>query len=311
MTDARELLTVYLKGFAMGAADAVPGVSGGTIALITGIYDRLVGAIAALDVAGARGLLRDVVGSRDPAARRSAIRRASVMDLPFLIVLGVGVVTAALTAANVIEWAVGAHAGPTYAFFFGLIVASVIVLRGELVLTSPAGWAVALVGFGLAYLVSGLSGGAIGSGPVVLFLSGVIGISAMVLPGISGSLILLTLGQYETIVGAVDALTAAAFALDPGLAVAPLTTLLVFATGALVGILSFARIVAWALTHHRVQTMTFLVALMVGALRAPGDRVLAATPEWTPVVAGGLVGWAVLGAVAVLGLDAMTDEITY
>ena len=311
MTDARELLVVYLKGFAMGAADAVPGVSGGTIALITGIYDRLIGAVAALDVAGARGLLRDVAGARDPAARQSAIRRATMMDLPFLIVLGVGVVTAALTAANVIEWAVGAHAGLTYAFFFGLIVASVIVLRGELVLASPAGWAVALAGFGLAFFVSGLTNGAIGSGPVVLFLSGVIGISAMVLPGISGSLILLTLGQYETIVGAVDTLTDAAFALDPGLAVAPLTTLLVFATGALVGILSFARIVAWALTHHRVQTMTFLVALMVGALRAPGDRVLAATPEWTAVVAAGLIGWAVLGAVAVLGLDAMTDEITY
>jgi putative membrane protein len=311
MTDARELLVVYLKGFAMGAADAVPGVSGGTIALITGIYDRLVGAIAALEVAGGLALLRDLARPHDPAARESALERASEMDLFFLLVLGVGVVTAALTAANVIEWAVDAHTGPTYSFFFGLIVASVIVLRGEMALDSPAGWAVAIAGFLLAFFVSGLSSGSTGSGPIVLFLAGVVGISAMVLPGISGSLILLTIGQYETIVGAVKSLTDAAFAADLGLAVPPLVTLLIFASGALVGILSFARVVAWALEHWRVQTMTFLVALMIGALRAPGDRVAAATPEWTLVVAGGLLTWGILGAAAVLGLDEMTDEITY
>ncbi|MFW5937496.1 MAG: DUF368 domain-containing protein [Halanaeroarchaeum sp.] len=311
MSDPREHLTVYLKGFAMGAADAVPGVSGGTIALITGIYDRLVGAIAALDVEGGLALLRDLVRPQDPDARASAIGRASEMDLFFLLVLGVGVVSAAVTAANVIEWAVGAHAGPTYAFFFGLIVASVIVLRDEMALDSPAGWAVAIAGFLFAFLVSGLSNAGIGNGPVVLFLSGIIGISAMVLPGISGSLILLTLGQYETIVGAVGALTDATFALDLPLAVAPFVTLTIFASGALVGILSFARVVAWALEHHRVQTLTFLVALMVGALRAPGERVYAATPEWTLAISAVLLGWAVLGAAAVLGLDAMTDEITY
>ncbi|MFB6085668.1 MAG: DUF368 domain-containing protein [Halodesulfurarchaeum sp.] len=302
-------LKTYLKGFAMGAADAVPGVSGGTIALIAGIYDRLVSAIAALDFEGGLALLRDLLRPHDPAARRSAAAHIVAMDLHFLVVLGVGVVSAALTAANVIEWAVGAYAGPTYAFFFGLIVASVIVLRDELSLESAAGWLVAFAGFALAFWVSGLSNGEIGSGPVILFVSGMIGISAMVLPGISGSLILLTLGQYETIITAVHELTQAGFALAFDAAIAPFLTLFVFAMGALVGILSFARVVAYALEHYRVHTMTFLVALMVGALRAPGDRVLEATPEWTPLVTAMLIGWGILGAAAVLGLDAMTEEI--
>ena len=309
--DARELLSIYLKGFAMGAADAVPGVSGGTIALITGIYDRLVSSIAAIDVESGLALLGSLARGYRPEARSEAFAQAREMELPFLAVLAVGVVTAALTAANVIEWAVGAHAGPTYAFFFGLIVASVVVLRAELSLETPTGWLVAATGFLLAFVVSGLTNGAIGDGPVVLFLSGIVGISAMVLPGISGSLILLTLGQYETIVGAVESLPSAAFAVDVAAAVPPFVTLAIFASGALVGILSFARVVAWALDNYRVQTLTFLVALMVGALRAPGARVLEATAQWTTVTTAILVGWALLGAAAVLGLDAMTDEITY
>ncbi len=304
-------LKVYLKGFAMGGADAVPGVSGGTIALIAGIYDRLVSAIAALDLEGGKALLGDLTRPHDPAARQSARGRASEMDLPFLLVLGIGVVSAALTAANVIEWAVGVYAGPTYAFFFGLIVASVIVLRGELSLGSVVGWAVALSGFLLAFWVSGLSNGGIGSGPIILFLAGVIGISAMVLPGISGSLILLTLGQYETIITAVHDLTQAGFGLALDAAIAPFLTLTIFVLGALIGILSFARVVAYALEHYRVHTMTFLVALMVGALRAPGERVLDATPEWTGGVTAVIIAWGVLGAVAILALDALTDEIAY
>lgn len=304
-------LAVYLKGFAMGAADAVPGVSGGTIALIAGIYDRLVSAIAAIDVAGVLALLGALARPHDPASRQRFREDFVAMDLPFLLVLAIGVVSAALTAANVIHWAVGVHAGPTYAFFFGLIVASAIVLRREMDLREPAGWAVAATGFGLAFWVSGLSNGSLGSGLVVLFFAGVVGISAMVLPGISGSLILLTLGQYETIVSAVGDLTDAVFALTLSPAIDPLTTLVVFATGALLGILSFARVVAWALSTYRTHTMTFLVALMIGALRAPGERVLEATATWTPTTGAILLAWALLGAVLVLGLDWATGEIAY
>ena len=313
MSARRDLLTVYLKGFAMGAADAVPGVSGGTIALITGIYDRLVGAIAALDVEDGLALLRDLVRVYDADARTDAWSRAGAMDLPFLVVLAVGVVSAALTAANVIEWAVGAHAGPTYAFFFGLIVASVVVLRDELSLSSLRGWVIAAAGFALAFVVSGSFQGSLGDGLVVLFVSGAIAICAMVLPGISGSLVLLIIGAYDALVGAVSDITHVVLgAADGGslaAAVAPLSTLVVFAAGALVGILTFARVVSWAIDAYRVTTMTFLVGVMLGALRTPVREITGSVAQFTPTVLLGLVVAGVAGVLVVLGLEYVTGGI--
>jgi putative membrane protein len=128
---AREWAAVYLKGAAMGAADAVPGVSGGTIALITGIYERLVGAIAALDPEDAVALLPLLprLGSRN--AREELRGSLTDMEVPFLLVLGVGVLTAVITVANAVDVAYHQYPGLTFAFFFGLIAASVVVLLGE------------------------------------------------------------------------------------------------------------------------------------------------------------------------------------
>jgi len=306
-----EWLSVYLKGFAMGAADAVPGVSGGTIALITGIYDRLVNAIARIDVDGVLALLQDLAGSYRASNRRAAWTQALEMDLPFLLVLAFGVLTAVITAANVIEIGVEEFPGLTYAFFFGLIVASVYVLRDEFTVDSPRGILVAIAGFLVAFVASGSFQGSLGSGLPIVFVSGGIAIAAMVLPGISGSLILLTLGQYELMVGSVGSLTDAVLAGATADVVAPLTILVVFAFGALVGILSFARVVSWALTTYRVETLTFLIALMVGALRAPGEEILAATSTWNPSIVLGLVAMAVVGGAAVVLLDSMTAGIDY
>ena len=310
-SDDSEWLSIYLKGFAMGAADAVPGVSGGTIALITGIYDRLVTAIAGIGVGAAVGLLRDL-GRSHRAAGRAAVRdRILEMELPFLAALGFGVLTAVVTAANVIHVGVERFPGPTYAFFVGLIVASVYVLRDEFTVDSPRGFLVAVAGFLLAFVASGTFQGSLGSGLPIVFLSGGIAVSAMVLPGISGSLILLTLGQYELMVASVGQLTDAVLAGTFGDAVAPMRILVVFALGAAVGVLSIARVVAWALATDRVATMTFLIALMVGALRAPAAEILAATETWSPSVALGLVAMASVGGAAVLLLDAMTAGIEY
>ena len=309
--DWRSWLGIYLRGFCMGAADAVPGVSGGTIALITGIYDRLVTAIARIGVDDAVGLLRDLGRSHRAGGRAAARERVLEMDLPFLAALAFGVLTAVVTAANVIQVGVEQFPGPTYAFFVGLIVASVYVLRDELALDSPRGVLVAVAGFLLAFVASGTFQGALGSGLPIVFLSGAVAVSAMVLPGISGSLILLTLGQYELMVGSVGQITDAMLAGSPDDAVAPMRILVVFALGAAVGVLSIARVVAWALATDRVATMTFLIALMVGALRAPGAEILAATETWSPSVALGLVAMATVGGGAVMLLDAMTAGIEY
>jgi len=308
----RDWLAVYLKGTAMGAADAVPGVSGGTIALITGIYERLVGAIAALDPVEALGLLALVprLGSAD--AREEFVEALVGMDVPFLALLGVGVVTAVVTVANVVHVAIHDFPGVTFAFFFGLIAASVVVLLGEVTLDTPGRVAAAVVGFALAFVLSAQAqAGALPEVLPVIFVAGAVAICAMVLPGVSGSLLLLTLGMYDTMTSAVSDATDAALGGDLGAAVEPVSTLVVFTAGAVVGVLSFARVVEWALEQYRAATLTFLVALMAGALRAPAIQISDATPEWTAASAAVVLVAGVAGAAVVLVLDATTDDLAY
>lgn len=309
---SRDWLAVYLKGAAMGAADAVPGVSGGTIALITGIYERLVGAIAALDPQEALALLALVPGLADRDVREEFRRSLVEMDVPFLALLAFGVLSAAITVANVVEVAIHDVPGLTFAFFFGLIAASVVVLLSEVSVSTPGRIGAAVTGFVLAFALSGQAqANVLPGGLLVLFLAGVVGISAMVLPGVSGSLILLTLGKYDTMTSAVSAATDALFAGRLGEVVDPLTTLVVFTTGAVVGILSFARAVEWALEEFRAATLTFLVALMAGALRAPAIRIADATPSWSAPNLGGVLVAGFVGAALVLVLDATTDDLEY
>jgi len=308
----REWLVVYLKGFAMGAADSVPGVSGGTIALITGIYERLVDALAAVDA----DLLVDLARSPvDGDARSMARAGLLAMDLPFLVVLGLGIVSALLTLANVVQYALAAYTALTFAFFFGLILASPVVLADEVSIDTPRGIAALVVGAALAFVVSGLPTTQASHALALMFFVGALAICAMVLPGISGSLILLVIGQYEFLLGEVHALTAALSGLAGGgslaAVLAPLTTLVVFALGALVGILTFARVVSWALDSYRTLTVTFLVGLMLGALRTPAVKILDSTPTWNAITVIVLVAVAVVGAGAVLTLDYVTGDIVY
>lgn len=311
----REWLGIYLRGFAMGAADAVPGVSGGTIALITGIYERLVDAIAELDPREVLATLPLAARAYDGGARTDLRTEIVRMDVPFLVVLGVGVVTAAITLANVVEHLREVYPAPLFAFFFGLIAASVVVLADEMSLSTPRHVAVAVAGFVLAFVASGSFQRTLPESPAVLFLVGAVAICAMVLPGVSGSLILLTLGQYEVMTGAVEGLTTAGIGLiagdGPEPVTGPVTTLVVFSLGALVGILTFARVVSWAFDHYRTATLTFLVALMAGALRKPATEILVHATEPTPLAVAAIVASGVVGAVAVLGLDYATGEIDY
>lgn len=314
---ASDWAAVYLKGAAMGAADAVPGVSGGTIALITGIYERLVGAIAALDPQEALALLALVPRLGSQRARAEFTASLREMEVPFLVLLGVGVLSAVITVANVVEIAIHDFPGLTFAFFFGLIAASVVVLVGEVSISTPGRIAAGVAGFVLAFVLSGLAQQAQGqaevlpAGVLVLFVVGAIAICAMVLPGVSGSLILLTLGKYSTMTGAVSDATDAVLAGSLERAVEPVTTLVVFSLGAFVGLLSFARAVEWALDNYRAATLTFLVALMAGALRAPAIRIADATNGTGVGVVAPLLVAGIVGAGAVLALDATTDDLDY
>ena len=262
---------VYLKGVAMGTADAVPGVSGGTIALVTGIYDRLVRAIASLDPR----LLREVHTADD---RVGTLRDGLVeMDVPFLLVLGTGVLTGVATISRVLEFALDELTVLTFAFFFGLIAASAVALSDHVALDTPGRIVTGIAGVVLAFVLVGEFSAGVGHALPIVFVAGMVAISAMILPGVSGSFILLVFGQLEylaeTLNEFLDALGSVVTGgsldrvVEPGLVVGT------FAVGAAIGILTVARIVEWALERNRPATLTFLVGLMVGALRLPLRKV--------------------------------------
>lgn len=307
----RAWLFVYLKGACMGAADTVPGVSGGTIALVLGVYERL---ITALTTLGPDTLwqLRSIHTADGRARAATTLLRA---DVPFLFVLGAGVLSAAATIATGMHVAVTRYPVPTYAFFFGLIAVSAVVLFQYVTVRTPRRILVALLGFTLAFAVTdpSLSGARATTLPM-LFLAGTIAISAMVLPGISGAFLLLLMGQYEYVSGIPRALLDGALEAIGGNAdplVDVLVPFVVFAAGAFLGLFSVAHAVRAALTRYRQGTLVFLVSLMVGALRLPVNKVAENAATVTPDVAA-LIGIpAVGGGIVVFLLDRYTDDLQY
>jgi putative membrane protein len=301
----REYLAIYLKGAAMGAADAVPGVSGGTIALITGIYERLITAITDFDIE----LARSILGVRSSEGRVAFFTRLGRLDVGFLMALGLGVVTALVTVSRVLELALEVYTALTFAFFFGLIAASAVILYAEVSVNTPRRVITAAVGFTLAFVLTGELTALLPNTPFVLFLAGSIAISAMILPGISGSFLLLVLGQYEYVVTTLTGFTDAVLAADGSTAITTGSALIAFAAGGLVGLLTISRIIEWALEHYRAATLTFLVSLMVGALRLPIERVAGATEVFTSTAVLSFLIAAFVGGGAVLLLDYYTDDI--
>ncbi|MDR9444689.1 MAG: DUF368 domain-containing protein [Haloquadratum sp.] len=276
---SRPRLRVLLIGLIMGAADAVPGVSGGTVALVAGIYDRLVAALTAIDHRLLIGVVRGA-GGRAPVGARERVREA---DLPFLVILGVGVAVSIVTVTRVIAAGIATAPTPTFGVFTGLIAGSGWALRAELRLRPPAVGLVTLAACVLAVGVSILSTRPLAGGLGLVFLSGLLAVSATILPGISGSLILLVLGQYTRLAGSL-ATVVDAVVLRPVAGVwEAATTVLTFLVGAAVGLGIMARIIAWAIAHYRSATASVLIALVVGATAAPVYRASAALGHsWDP-----------------------------
>ena len=235
-------LRVAVIGFLMGCADVVPGVSGGTIAFICGIYERLINGIKSFDLTSARLLLqRDFKGlwARIP--------------FPFFIALGLGLITAILTLAKVLEHLMLNRPVELWSFFFGLVLGSILLLARQTWVWKAADWAV-FAGFSVGtFFLVGLQSLHTPVGLPFVFIAGAIAICAMILPGISGSYLLVIMGKYAVIIEAVN---------DRNL-----TVLAVFCAGIATGILSFVRLVSWMLTHHRHVTLIALTGIMAGALR--------------------------------------------
>lgn len=238
-----EYLRLYLTGIAMGSADTVPGVSGGTMAFVLGIYDTLLNGIKSFNLDLLRLLLkRDFKGAADHVPWR------------FLLAVGFGIATAILSLARIVSWLMENQQVYLFAFFFGLVLASGIAVATRIKQWTPFIILALLIGAAAAFIIVGLVPAENPHTPLALFLSGMVAIMAMILPGISGSSILLILGQYTYVLDAVKNLQ--------------ITTLLYVAAGAAGGIIIFSRVLSWLLKKYNQTTIAVLIGFVIGSLRA-------------------------------------------
>jgi putative membrane protein len=233
--------STFLKGMGMGAADVVPGVSGGTIAFITGVYDTLLESI--------RRINPSILKMWKQEGFSAAF---SYINGYFLIALFGGVLTSILTLARFISWALSAHPIPVWSFFFGLILVSVWHILRQIRFNKLPCWISLGLGVIFAYSITILNPISLDATPFNFVLGGAIAITAMILPGISGSFILLLLGLYTPVLAAVKNFE--------------IGKLLLFLTGCIVGLLTFSHVLSWLLRKYRELTLTFLVGLMIGTL---------------------------------------------
>ena len=230
---------LFLKGAAMGCADLIPGVSGGTIALITGIYEKLINSIKSADAQALRLLLR--LQFRDLWLH---------VNGPFLAHIFAGIFLSVFSLSSLITYLLSDHPIPLWSFFFGLILISAFyVMPNKMNL-----WSFGFVIFGAfaAYLITSLSPAETSEQLWFVFISGAIAICAMILPGISGSFILILLAKYEYVLNAVKSFD--------------IKVILVFGLGCVVGLLAFSKLVHWLLKNHKSITMAALAGFMLGSL---------------------------------------------
>ncbi|MBK7620315.1 MAG: DUF368 domain-containing protein [Flavobacteriales bacterium] len=239
--DVRKRTVLFLKGMAMGAADVVPGVSGGTIAFITGIYEELLRSIKS-------------VGPQTLVTLRKEGLAATWKQVngDFLATLLAGIVTSVLLLVRPITWALDHHPILIWSFFFGLVAASVW-LCGKLVKRWGIGPLIGLLaGTAIAVAIGMMNAGSGSTSLIFFFFAGALAICAMILPGISGSFILLLLGAYLPVVTALKTLD--------------LPIIAVFAVGCVFGLMAFSRLLNWMFTRHHDLTVASLTGFLLGSL---------------------------------------------
>ncbi|MCB0209896.1 MAG: DUF368 domain-containing protein [Anaerolineae bacterium] len=299
-TDTRTLkdyIILAAKGFCMGAADVVPGVSGGTMAFILGIYEELINSI--------KGLL-------DPQIFKAAFRFQikelfTLVPWQFLGALGFGILLAIFTLAKFLEAALVNYPALIWSFFFGLVIASIITVTKRVKKWNSSTILAMVAGTYAAYKIVGMVPVETPTAPWFLFLSGFIAICAMILPGISGSFILVLMGKYQYILSAVNN--------------HDFVTLILVAAGAAIGLVTFAQVLGWLFNRYHDVTVAILIGLMIGSLRKvwPWKETLETITDrhgeiipvvqqnilpqaWTSEVTLAL-GLAIVGFIVVLALD--------
>ncbi|QXP67536.1 DUF368 domain-containing protein [Polaribacter sp. AHE13PA] len=238
----KDYLVIGLKGMGMGAADVVPGVSGGTIAFISGIYEELLGSISNVNLDLFKTLKKD------------GLKAAwTQLNGNFLASLFIGIFISIISLAKVIKYLLENEPILLWSFFFGLVLASIIYIAKQITKWNVISVVVLVLGAFLAYYITTLNPlVSENSSPLFIFLAGAIAICAMILPGISGSFILVLLGAYKPVL---DALNNRDF-----------KTILVFMAGAIIGLLTFSRVLKWLFKHYKNITLAALTGFIIGSL---------------------------------------------
>ncbi len=237
----KDYALLMLKGVGMGAADVVPGVSGGTIAFIVGIYDELIDSIKSINGKCLKLFFTGKWGGFWKAINGN-----------FLISIVLGIAISVFSLAKVITWLLTDHPVMVWAFFFGLVLASTWFVGKDIKEWNKKTIPAFIIGVAVAYYITVATPAATPSNLFFIFLCGAIAICAMILPGISGSFILVLLGKYFYIMEAVKTVN--------------IPILLVFLAGACIGITSFSRVLSYALKHFRNITLAVLAGFMLGSL---------------------------------------------
>ena len=242
----KNIVLLYIKGLIMGIADLIPGVSGGTIAFITGIYDELLTAISKINAK----FMRDLLSKKSAVAIEASSAR-------FLIILISGIVTSIFLFARLMHFLMENYAIPTWSLFFGLILASIFALSKNVKKIIGVNTIWILIGGGFAYTIVSLVPVTTPDDYYFIFLCGFIAIMAMILPGLSGSFLLLILGKYQFITGAIKSPFENNHLYIMG----------VFSVGAIVGLLTFSRVLKYFLNRYHERTMAFLIGVLIGSLK--------------------------------------------
>ncbi|OCK42826.1 DUF368 domain-containing protein [Tenacibaculum soleae] len=249
---SKDYLVIILKGMAMGAADVVPGVSGGTIAFISGIYEELLNSISNINLKLFKTL------------KKEGIKAAwQQLNGNFLASLFVGVFISIISLAKVISWMLISHPILLWSFFFGLVLASIIYIAKQITKWNIITVVLAILGAVLAYYITTLNPMiSENSSTLFMFFAGAIAICAMILPGISGSFILVLLGAYKPVLEAVNNRN--------------ITTIAAIGAGAIIGLLSFSRILKYLFKNYKNYTLAVLTGFIIGSLNKiwPWKKVL-------------------------------------
>lgn len=241
MQEKTNLVKTFFTGIAMGAADVIPGVSGGTIAFISGIYERLLGAIGSVKFSTTTILRKEGIA----AAWKS-------IDGTFLAVLLSGIVVSIASLARLVTYLMDEHPVLLWSFFFGLIVASVPLIGKQVTKWDLKAIAFLILGTGISYYIT-IAEPSTDTGELwYIFIASMLAICAMILPGISGSFILLLLGAYVPVMTAIKELDIA--------------VVLVVVAGAVIGLLSFSKLLKWTFANYHNITIAALTGFLVGSL---------------------------------------------